>query len=649
MKLLHSQLKKYIPSLKITPSEVADIFTEIGYMKDGAIEEVIFGGNKDYFTDLEVRQNRPDCFGVHGLAREISAYQNLDFVQTDYTIDDSNSTYELPIKVKNPDAVKRIMAVKLENVNVTESPDWLREYLALYEINSVNNLVDLTNYVMLETGHPSHAFDADISGDGLTWEINPSYKQMTSLDGTEIELAEEALVVSDGKQPLALAGLVGGDKAAMSMDTKNVIVEMAVYEGGLIRRNSREMKVFTEASSRLEKFMDPASIDGAFAMLITLILDLCNASIASKVYDNYLQKEDENIISIDLNKASQIAGVEIDHKDAIESLIRLGFDFRENNDPILKVVKPINRLDIECEEDVYEEIIRMHGYYSLPTDKLAIQVVKDVTPKRLKVIDEIKNHLIANGFDEVRTWVLVDTDSNTKANYSENVAINVQNSINDEVPTLRQNLTSGLLKQVQTYEKKFIPDIRIFEVGKVFHNVNSLFKENYSLGICISGENSFNESEAQLKNLLASFGFENIELTEAKIVPAFAHPKSCFDIVINGVHTGILYKSNETETSSCSYAEINLDILSNENEETDSTIELTGKLVTLDSNITIQNTENINKVIENTINDDIKTNLWSYEVIDEFVEGQQIKYTVRFIYFNLSDQEAKTMHEKVFS
>ncbi|MCA9381377.1 phenylalanine--tRNA ligase subunit beta [Candidatus Dojkabacteria bacterium] len=648
MKLLHSQLIKYIPSLKISANEVADVFTEIGYMKDGPVEEVTFGGKADYFTDLEVRQNRADCFGVQGLARDLAAYHNLDFVLHEYNLDDSNTDYTLPIEVKNSEAVKRVMAIKIDNVQVGESPDWLKEYLALYDINSINNLVDLTNYVMLETGHPSHAFDADISGDALVWEINPNYKKMVSLDGTKIDLVDEALVVSDGKQPLALAGLVGGDKAAMSMDSKNVIVEMAVYDGGLIRRNSREMKVFTEASSRLEKFMDPDSIDEGFSMLVSMILDICNANIASKVYDNYLQKEEKNIITIDLDKASQIAGVEIEHKDATESLIRLGFDFVENNDPILKVTRPINRLDIQEEEDVYEEIIRMYGYYQLPTDTLNIQVVRDVTPARINLIDNIKSHLTANGFDEVRTWVLVDESSNSKSNFSEFEAISVQNSINDEVPILRQNLTSGLLKQVETYEKKFINQIQIFEVGKVFYNADSLFKEHYALGLCIAGSDSFKALEKEIKRLLSSFGFNNPIFKQAEIVPEFAHPTSCFDIWIEGQKFGVIYKSNSLETSNCSYAEVNIDKLSDDAKEIKSTIELSGKLVSLDSNIILEKSEDINLSVREKLTEDLKENLWSWEVIDEFEDGNKSKYTVRFIYFNLSDQEAKTLHEKVF-
>ncbi len=655
MKLLHSSLKRYIPEIKVDADEAARIFTEIGYMKDGEILEVSYEGNKDFLTDLEVRQNRVDCFGVQGLARDIAAYLNLDYKTPEYSELKDSDLPELPISIKAKEAVKRVMAVKLSNIKVSESPSWLKEYLAHYDINSINNLVDLTNYVMLETAHPSHAFDADISGDGLTWEINPSYKKMISLDGTEIELTKDSLVVSDGKTPLALAGLVGGDKAAMSKKSKNVIVEMAVYDGGLIRRNSREMKVFTEASSRLEKFMDPESLDEAFNMLINLILEYCGGELSSKIYENYLIKNERNEINVDLDKVQQIAGIEIGYDDSISYLEKLGFDIKEKNLPSIIVRRPINRLDIEQEEDVFEEIIRMYGYYSLPTDKLNVTLVKDVTPTHIKLIDSLKNFLVANGYDEIRSWPLVDEEKNSKGNFSETKAIRVQNSINEEVPIIRQSLSAGIVGQIQQYNKKFVGDIRIFEEGKVFYSIDGIYREHYSLAIATSNK-SLKSIQEILEKVLGSNSVSIIKYSPSEIVPAYAHPKTCFNIIAgnnnNLSNIGVIYTFNKLEGIEGSYCEININeidnLIQNRPEDLKSTIELLGKLVSLDSNIILKENDSLVDFIAEKIENNLE-NIWSWEIVDVYSSKGEIKYTVRVTYQNLSDQESKVLNEKLFS
>lgn len=648
MKLLHSQLKKYIPDLDMNAEEAARVFTEIGYMKDGDIEEVEYLGKKDSFTDLEVRQNRADCFGVHGLAREIGAYLQLDFKPEVASALKNNDLPELPIEIKAKESVKRVMAVKIDDLEIKESPDWLKEYLELYEINSINTLVDLTNYVMLETSHPSHAFDAKLSGDALVWEINPKYKKMTSLDGTEIDLSEDALVVSDGKDPLALAGLVGGEKAAMDKNSKSVIVEMAVYDGGLIRRNSRTMKVFTEASSRLEKFMDPESVDEAFNWLISMILDLCGGKLASKGYDNYLQKEDKVEIEVDLEKGNQIAGVEIDYKEAVGYLEKLGFTILKNDLPKLTVIKPINRLDIEEEADVFEEIIRMYGYFNLPTDNLKVNVTKNITPTHIKLIDETKSFLTSNGYDEIRSWVLVDDEKNEKGNYTETEAVRVQNSINEGVPTVRQTVTPGIISQIEEYKKKFINDIRIFEIGKVFNQTDGVFNEYYSLGGA-SVDSSLDSVQKLVTSYLGSIGISAIKFVESKKVPTYAHPKTCFDLEVLSndgfVKAGIIYVFNKNEANSEGvYFELNINSLDEvilNSKSNNSTAELNSKLVNLDTNV--ESSEDPTDMIIEKIADNLE-NIWAWEIIDEY-EG---KYTVRITYYNLSDQEAKALHERLF-
>lgn len=660
MKALYSQLKKYLPELKAKPEEVGAVFTEIGFMQDGPIEKVSYLDKKDYFLDLEVRQNRADCFGVQGLARELSSYYGIELQRLpitdgleakDLEIAEPKDKLEIQVDAKN--SVKRLLAVRFRIEKIAKSPRWLTEYLALYEINSINIFVDLTNYVMIETGHPSHAFDAKLSGDKLIWEINPTYKTMTSLDGTKIDLVKEALVVSNGKEPLALAGLVGGRAAEMSEDSKEVILEMAVYDGGLIRRNSRQMKVITEASSRLEKFMDPDSIPEAFLMLIELILNNCKARISSELYDNYLQKEEREVIKVNLDKVQQIAGIEILHKESMDYLGRLGFEIISQEGSIVSVKRPINRLDIEQEEDVFEEIIRLKGFYKIPTDKFSLTVVRDVTPSHLNLIDKLKSMLVHQGWDEVRSWVLVDEEKNNNANFLEQDAIKVENSINDEVPILRQTIAISLIGQLNQYNKNFIPDVNLFEVGKVFGKSKSKFSENYSLGL-MRGDKNINKLKITIESLIRSCGIADISYQDATTLPNTAHPKTCFDIIakIEGKSTilGIIYVTNETLVQPASLAELNINTLdehSVETEERNSTVEITQKLVTLDANVVLNPGKDIGKHVI-TVLSNVADLVWKWETVDQYAENGQIKYTLRVTYLGLSDQEAKEKHLELF-
>jgi phenylalanyl-tRNA synthetase beta subunit len=657
MKVLYSQLKKYLPQLTATPKEVADVFTMIGFMLDGEVKEVEYQGTKDYWMDLEVRQNRADLLGVQGLARELSAYYDIPLEIPIYDLSKHqtrNTNHESFIEVRANKAVKRVMSVKIDNLEISESPAWLKEYLALYEINSINNLVDLTNYVMLETAHASHAFDVDLMEiKQLIWEIDPSkYKKIKTLDGTEVDLIDEALVISDGKTPLSLS-IIGGKDVAINSNTKNIILEMAIYDGGLIRRNSRKMKIITEASSRLEKFLDPESISRAFEMLVSLLLENCGGEISSEVVDLYLQKSERNEISVDLDKVQQIAGMDIAYDESKTYIKRLGFEIINEELNSVLVKRPVNRLDIEQEEDVFEEVIRLKGFYNIPKDKLQLQIAKDVTPSHLSLIDQITEQMRANGFDEVRSWVLVDGEKNKTANFHNYEVIQVVNSINDEVPFLRQTISVSLIDQLKTLKKNFISDVKIFEIGKVFHKKDNMFDENYAVAI-LDEDSHLNNLKNSVQNLLGSIGYGDILFESTQTAPKSAHPANCYDISVfddesqKFVKVGIIYLSNKFEIGEeVSIAELNINKLDELKNTSHSTQEIEQKIVSLDQNIELMKGEKIEERILEFLNK-INENLWSYEVIDSVENEDNVKYTVRISYMHLSNQEAKDLHKRIF-
>lgn len=655
MKVLYSQLKKYLPALTADYKEIGKVFTMIGYMQDGPAAEVTYQGKTDYFIDLEVRQNRVDCLGVLGLARELSAYYNIP---VEYPVFPSIETYannqhKLDIQITARNAVKRVMAVTFSNITIKESPDWLKEYLALYEINSINNLVDITNYVMLQTAHASHVFDTDLVGENLVWELNEGkYNSLKTLNGIELQLTPDTIVISDGKRPLSLS-FIGGGEDAVSNNTKNVLLEVAIYDGGLVRKNSRNLKTLTEAGSRVEKFLDPETIPYALEMLIGLITEHCNGSVSSAVFDEYVQKAEEKVMTIDLDKVQQLAGVPISYEDSQTYLQRLGFEILDVALPQIQLKKPVDRLDIEQSEDIYEEIIRMYGYANIPKNTLNQTLVTDVTPAHLKLIDTLKDIAVNNGFDEVRSWVMVDEIRNLDANYTESNAIRVTNAINDEVPILRQTLGVSLIGQAESMAKNFIDNILICEEGKVFNKNAEKYHEYYvfgGLGVGLELE----DMRQKVEQLLRQVGCEQITYKASHRIPNTAHPKSCFDILIehnnSKTNVGILYKTNTTKTIDASIFELFVDTLSeiiSSKHPTKSTQEIDQKLVALDTNITLKTTENIQEYMISILKD-VREKIWKWEVIDTYnIDSETIKYTVRVTYMHLNDSEAKELHARL--
>lgn len=665
MIVIYSSLKRYLPTLNASAKEISEVFTLTGFMLD-KLRDIKYLNNDDYLIDLEVRQNRADSLGVIGLARELSSYYNISLnMPGPFNINYSSnqSLGDLPISIKAKDDVKRVKALKLSNINISESPDWLKEYLSFYDIKSINNLVDLTNYVMIETGIPSHAFDLDLVGnENLTWEINNQSRDFTTLSGEVVKLKGGELIISDGNTPLSLS-MVGGKNVAINQNTKEIILEMGIYNNGLIRRNSRDLKIITEASTRLEKFLDTQTIDYAFDMLVSLLIQHCNASISSNVFDEYIQKPTNLEILVDLDKLQRIAGIEIKYHESIDYLTRLGFEILDTQLPKVLVKSPTFRTDISLEEDIFEEVIRLKGFNNLDTSKLNVNVVKDITPLHLNIIEKLEDLLVSNGFDEIRSWVLVDEENVklTSVNNSLDNAAKVTNSINEEVPFLRTALSFNLIKQYDNYVKHNISDINIFEIGKVFgkdlnsSNTDILNKyfEYYSLGILKQSSN-INDLKMVLEKLFRSIGLTNVSFTSKNNINeviTLASLNNFYEININDTLVGLIFLVNPKIRKGLVLCELNIDVLSSlilNNSYLKPVVELEKRIIELDTNIVLDSRVDINKYINDVINSKLNDNVFKYSVIDSFPLEDKVKHTVRISYLNLSDSEAKELHSRVF-
>ncbi len=651
MKILFSQLQELIPDLTDTPKEAGEIFTMIGYMMD-RFEEVIFNGKKDYLLGLEIRQNRPDCLSIIGLAKELAAYHGLQLqLPQTYPINEGKSPVDIAINAK--DYVWRVMAYEVKGVDIKESPVWLKEFLSFYDMNSINTLVDISNFVMLMTGEPSHIFDKDKIEGTLRWALNKKHESITTLDGSVIPLSKNMLVIEDDHNPLALAGMVGGDKARITESTTHIIIEMGVYDRALVTQNSREVSITTEASRRLEKDLDPNNMDYGMKMLMNMIQEYGDGEVVSQVFNFYENPYIPPVISFDSSLPSRFAGVSISEEQSIEILKNLGCVV-EGNSPYM-VTPPVNRLDLQVPEDLVEEVTRIYGYYNIPSDQVpSLKVVNDITPVIAKLDEQIKDILVSNGLDEILSWPLTGIEENIQANYKKWEVIKTQNSVNEEFPDLRQTLLAGLFHQFKEYKKNNLNHISIFEIGKVFGKQDGEYMENESLGLLIHDDGqkvSLDMIRGIIETVIRLCGFSTIQYRKSKHVPLLANPYSIWDIFVDDVFVGIIGKSRQIEWKGNTYfAEIDLSILASRigSLTTNPIVEVTTKIITLDANLEKKQGEEIDKIIGHVRSLLPLENIWNVEVIDIYPLKDTTRYTIRVSYNNMSDQEAKKLHVSIF-
>ncbi len=539
------------------------------------------------------------------------------------------------------------MALEIQGVKNDISPKWLKEFLALYDINTINLLVDLSNYAMLLTGYPSHLLDKDKMKGGLSWGINHSFKNITTLDGTLINLSGKEIILQDNSQILGLAGIVGGKKAAIETGTKNIIVEMAIYDRALIRQNSRELKTATEASSRLDKDLSPEGLDYAFKFLISLILKETGGNGSGKLFSYYPKKQVLPKISFNPESPSVFSGIKIQENQCFKILKNLGFSVNKSA-RAWSMIPPAYRTDVAIPEDVVEEVIRIFGFEKIPTNQApAFKPVVDITPKIIRVEDKINETITALGFDEIRSWPLTTKEINQRVNWLDWSNIATENSVNEEYPDLRQSIAASLLGQLSEYKKKNVSKIQIFEMGRIFGKKQDKYLEKESLGILSKQEKAgaLNGLKAAIDILLRSLGLNAIIYQASKIKPEAADVYSCWDVFSRGQKLGILYKlKNDKETG---LAEIDLSKVIKAMAEADASlnpvVELEQKIVVLDANVETKG--DINDFLTQAESKIGKKNIWAIEIIDKF----KLKYTLRVHYKGLSDQEAKKIHLRTFN
>lgn len=650
MKILYSQIKQLVPGLVATPTEVGEALTMIGLMQESLVA-VNYNGQPDTLIGLEVRQNRADCFSVLGIAREVAAYFNLP-LKLPATKTWQPTDFALPIRV-DTDQVRRVRAVKLTKAVAKPSPQWLIDYLALYEIKSVNLAVDLSNYVMVLTGYASHLIDYDRLDGAVVWSVNDRAAKITTLDGSQVDLVGGELLISDRREIIALAGIVGTDYAAIKPETVNILLEMAAYNPSLVRQNSRRLHIVTEASNKLEKDLSLAGLDYAFDLLVNLLLDQTGGQVASQLFEYYPNPAETIEIKFDPRLASQMGGVTISAEQSRQILQQLGFTVDDQSTPWLVTV-PAWRTDLEMAQDLVEEVLRLYRFDKIPAILPALTVTPEITLPLTKAKERWRDWLVAQGWDEVLSWTMVTRANNQETNYLPWSIASTQNAINEDYPDLRQTILASLIQQSREYLKKQVPDLQIFEIGKVFGCSDNNYEEAEHLGWLLAGQNLVVE---QLRQTVSSFlswtGADQLTWSKLEVIPTVANPYAAWQILLAGQPLGILVQlADKYNGQIMAAAEIDANVLINyliASGSTPATVELTQKLISLDANLELANRQVLVAELAEISAKIGYEGLWSLSVVDEFaLPNGRYRYTVRAVYKELDDQSAKKLHLQVF-
>ena len=431
-------------------------------------------GLNDYIIDFKITANRPDCNCFIGVAKEISVVLNTEFKlpATDYkTVGEDINDY-IGLEVKNYDLCPRYIGRFVKNLRIKPSPDWMQKAITASGMRPINNIVDITNFVMLETGQPMHAFNYDEIADKKIIVRNAAEgESITTLDGNEHKLTPDMLVIADGKKPSCLAGIMGGQESEIEDDTKDLFLESAKFRRDNIRHTGRALGIRTEASGRFEKGIDIINVEFAMERALNLIYTLDAGDIVDGVLDKNEGLPEDKILTVKTADVLALLGVEIPESEVVSILNRLHLKTTAENG-VLTVSVPSIRDDVEGRADLAEEVMRIYGYDHIVSTPMVGNVVRGTKlPERIKT-DKIKKLLCGLGCFEIATYSFIASGALDTLKLDENDerrnAIKLLNPLGDEYSVLRTQLTTSMLTVLSTNINRKIENARFFEISKRF-------------------------------------------------------------------------------------------------------------------------------------------------------------------------------------
>jgi phenylalanyl-tRNA synthetase beta chain len=444
---------------------------------------------KDSILELEVTPNRPDCLSHLGIARELCALGGgkLRLPENQFPEAETETASEVEVEIEDEIACPRYTARIIKGVGIKPSPKWMALRLESLGIRSISNVVDVTNWVLLETGHPLHAFDYDNFAQRrvLVRRAKPGERFLT-LDGVGRTLSSNSLLITDGETPVAIAGIMGGEKSEVSGSTRNILLESAYFDPPTTRRASRELGLVSESSYRFERGADPENVVFASKRATRLIQELAGGEVLKGLVDCYPRKIVPPKVKLRPQRVSTVVGIEIPKEKSREILTGLGF--KVEGEEVLEVSVPSYRPDITREIDLIEEIARILNYDNIPAVERPGGELVTPLPEGRKLARTITEILCGRGFFEIVTYIF-EEPRKYRVFGGNGSLVRLLNPISEELSILRPNLTGSLLETTSHNLNRYEKNIRIFEIGKVyFKSGEGKFRESWRLAAAMSGD-----------------------------------------------------------------------------------------------------------------------------------------------------------------
>ena len=521
-------------------------YTKVGL----ALEKVM--SLEDSIFDIEITSNRPDAMSVVGLAREAAAITGSKFIHQESkpnlkintTGSQIKSGMTLKVSVKEPKLCPRYQAIVMTDVKVENSPLWMQQRLLSAGLRPINNLVDITNYVLLEFGQPMHVFDYDkLKNQEIIIRKSKKGETLLALDGKNYELIDGSLIIADDKDPVAIAGIMGGELSATKSETKTIVLESANFNPISVRKTARGLNLYSDSSNLFEKGLAPENTTSAILRAIELVTELANGKVASKLFNesNYSSK----IKRIDLTSADvkKVLGLEI-KSSAIKSILEdLGFVVSGKDE--MKVEVPYWRNnDIESPHDLIEEVARIYGYHKLPSKLMAGDLPQNSkSRKEFLLEDKIKDILVGLGYSENINYSFISEKLIKNSALKLDDHLKIANPLSGDFEYMRTSLVSGLLQSVKENER-MVKDLKIFELSKSYiDNHNNLPTEKTDLCLAVAEDltdKAFFDVKGALTVVLQKLNIEDFSITSLKKELSYWNKNESAEIMIGDKNIGVI-------------------------------------------------------------------------------------------------------------
>lgn len=624
-------------------------------------------GINDALIEFEITSNRPDCRSIIGIAREaaVTLGKELKYPEIKVQACDEEMSFEIDIQT---DLCKRYCGRVVKDVKVGPSPYWMQRKLIEAGMRPISNIVDITNYVMLELGQPLHAFDLDdIKYNKMTVKMAEEGEKFTTLDGVERTLTSDMLVIGNQDKTLDLAGIMGGENSEIKDTTTSIFIEGASFAKENIRATSKKLGLRTEASSRFEKGIDINLAEEAVNRACQLIEELGCGTVLNGMLDYYPQKEEVQKVTVNPVRINKLLGVNVPMDQFINILESLEFKCNLVSSEVLALEVPTFRLDITEDADILEEIARIYGYDNIPSASLEGNATAGVKTDKQKFIDNVKSNSIACGLNEILTYSFVSPRGvdkiNLPANDEKRNFVKIMNPLGEETSVMRTTLIPNMLDVISTNISHKVEEVSAFECGNTFIPQEGLPIETKKYCVGMYGkEVDFFVLKGVIESVLNNVGLKGYEI-EPETTNLTFHPGRCAKIVYNNIYIGTFGElhpdviENYNLGQRVYVAEINIDTVFENLNLTKSYNPLPKYPSTSRDIALIVKDEVFVKQIEDIIKANGEDLVESYKLFDVY-KGAQIEEGHKSIAYSityrskdktLTDEDVAKVHEKILS